>query len=128
MLDSTIHRINQYPADKYYGKRLSYLLGSDKYPVDSAIQLLNNWSQVFLGEHCGYYCWSTFVLWSGYFSASFQYFVSCHLVIKPIQNTKKLPKCTKSSSRTFHDFPGSALTLSLEKRTPFTNKTYENYE
>ena len=28
-LDSTIHRINHYPADKYYGNQLRYLLDSD---------------------------------------------------------------------------------------------------
>ena len=35
-LDSAIHRINHYPADKYYGNQL-------RYPLDSAIQRLNNW-------------------------------------------------------------------------------------
>ena len=29
MLDSAIHRINHYPADKYYGNQLRYLLDSD---------------------------------------------------------------------------------------------------
>ena len=28
-LDSAIHRINHYPADKYYGNQLCYLLDSD---------------------------------------------------------------------------------------------------
>ena len=28
-LDSAIHRINHYPADKYYGKQLRYPLDSD---------------------------------------------------------------------------------------------------
>ena len=28
-LDSAIHRINHYPADKYYGNQLRYLLDSD---------------------------------------------------------------------------------------------------
>ena len=28
-LDSTIHRINHYPADTYYGKQLRYQLDSD---------------------------------------------------------------------------------------------------
>ena len=28
-LDSTIHRINHYPADKYYGSQLRYPLDSD---------------------------------------------------------------------------------------------------
>ena len=28
-LDSTIHRINHYPADKYYGNQLRYLPDSD---------------------------------------------------------------------------------------------------
>ena len=28
-VDSAIHRINRYPADKYYGKRLRYSLDSD---------------------------------------------------------------------------------------------------
>ena len=28
-LDSTIHRINHYPADKYYGNQLRYPLDSD---------------------------------------------------------------------------------------------------
>ena len=35
-LDSTIHRINHYPADKYWGHWIEI------YPVDSAIQPLNN--------------------------------------------------------------------------------------
>ena len=34
-LDSAIHRLNHYPADTYYGKQL-------RYPLDSAIQRLNN--------------------------------------------------------------------------------------
>ena len=34
-LDSAIHRINNYPAGKYYGNQLRYLL-------DSAIRRLNN--------------------------------------------------------------------------------------
>ena len=29
MLDSAIHRINHYPADKYYGNQLRYPLESD---------------------------------------------------------------------------------------------------
>ena len=29
MLDSAIHQINHYPADKYYGNQLRYLLDSD---------------------------------------------------------------------------------------------------
>ena len=29
MLDSAIHRINHYPADKYYGNQLRYPLDSD---------------------------------------------------------------------------------------------------
>ena len=29
MLDSAIHRINNYPAGKYYGNQLRYLLDSD---------------------------------------------------------------------------------------------------
>ena len=28
-LDSTVHRINHYPADKYYGNQLRYPLDSD---------------------------------------------------------------------------------------------------
>ena len=28
-LDSAIHQINHYPADKYYGNQLRYLLDSD---------------------------------------------------------------------------------------------------
>ena len=28
-LDSAIHRINHYPADKYYGNQLRYPLGND---------------------------------------------------------------------------------------------------
>ena len=28
-LDNTIHRINHYPADKYYGNQLRYLLDRD---------------------------------------------------------------------------------------------------
>ena len=38
-LDSAIHRINLYPVDTYYGKQL-------RYPLDSAIQRLNNRGQV----------------------------------------------------------------------------------
>ena len=34
-LDNAIHRINHYPADKYYRNQL-------RYPLDSAIQRLNN--------------------------------------------------------------------------------------
>ena len=34
-LDGAIHRINHYPANTYYGKQL-------RYPLDSAIQRLNN--------------------------------------------------------------------------------------
>ena len=40
-LDSAIHRINNYPAGKYYGNQLRYLLDSDL-SVDSAIRRLNN--------------------------------------------------------------------------------------
>ena len=37
-LDSVIHRISHYPADKYSEKQLRYL-------VDSLIRLLKNWNQ-----------------------------------------------------------------------------------
>ena len=36
-MDSAVHRLNHYPADKHWQNQLSY-------PVDSAIQRLNNWS------------------------------------------------------------------------------------
>ena len=39
MLDSAIHRINHYAADKYQGNQL-------RYPLDSAIQRLNNRGQM----------------------------------------------------------------------------------
>ena len=42
-LDSAIHRINHYPADKYYGNQLRYPRWIVIYPVDSATQRLNNW-------------------------------------------------------------------------------------
>ena len=46
-LDSTIHRINLYPTDKYYGIETKCAIQCTViYPVDSAIQLLNNWGQV----------------------------------------------------------------------------------
>ena len=32
-LDSAIHRINHYPADKYYGNQLRYPLDSDLFAV-----------------------------------------------------------------------------------------------
>ena len=38
MLDSAIHRINHYPANKYEGNQLHLI-----YPMDSIIHLLNNW-------------------------------------------------------------------------------------
>ena len=48
MLDSAIHRINHYPADKYLGNQSHYPLYKDlQYPQDSAIHLLNNWGQTF---------------------------------------------------------------------------------
>ena len=37
-VDSAIHRINHYPADTYYGKQL-------RYPLNSAVQRLNNQGQ-----------------------------------------------------------------------------------
>ena len=38
-LDSAIHRINQYPADKYYGNQYYYTIRRTViYLVDSAIQ------------------------------------------------------------------------------------------
>ena len=40
-LDSAIHRINRYPAVKYYDNQLHY-------PVDSAIHLSNNWGLLHL--------------------------------------------------------------------------------
>ena len=47
-LDSTIHRINHYPADSAISFPNTYPLDSDFYPVDSAIQLLNNRGQLFI--------------------------------------------------------------------------------
>ena len=41
-LDSAIHRINHYPVDSVIGFRNTYPLDSNIYPVDSAIQRLNN--------------------------------------------------------------------------------------
>ena len=48
MLDSAIHRINHYPVDKYYGNyyAIHWIV---IYPVDSAIQRLNNRDQNCLG-------------------------------------------------------------------------------
>ena len=40
-LDGAIHRINYYPAGKYLGNQLRHPL-DQIYPVDSAIQRLNN--------------------------------------------------------------------------------------
>ena len=44
-VDNAIHRIKIYPLDNAIGFANSYLLDSD-YPVDSAIQRLNNQGQV----------------------------------------------------------------------------------
>ena len=45
--DSAIHRINHYPADKYWENRLHY-------PLDSVIHLLDNWTLlVFLRGEMG---------------------------------------------------------------------------
>ena len=48
-LDSAIHRINHYPADKYLGNQLRYPL-VEIYPSSSVIHLLNNWGQ--MGSFC----------------------------------------------------------------------------
>ena len=46
-LDNAIHRINHYPADKYWENRLHY-------PLDSVIHLLDNWTLlVFLRGEMG---------------------------------------------------------------------------
>ena len=44
-LDSAIHRINHYPAKKYYGNQLYAIRWLVIYPVDSAIQRLDNQGQ-----------------------------------------------------------------------------------
>ena len=45
-LDSAIHRINHYPADKYQGNHaINWIV---IYPVGSAIQRLNNWGQIII--------------------------------------------------------------------------------
>ena len=43
-LDSAIHWINQYPADKY-GKTNYTIHWIEIYSMDSAIHLSNNWAQ-----------------------------------------------------------------------------------
>ena len=44
-LDSAIHRINRYPAVKYYDNQPTAIQWIVIYPVDSAIHLSNNWGQ-----------------------------------------------------------------------------------
>ena len=46
-LDSSIHRINHYPADKYLGNQLRFHW-IEIYPADSSIHLLNNWGLVYV--------------------------------------------------------------------------------
>ena len=41
-LDSATHRINHYPADKYY-RNQHFVQFIEIYLIDSIIQLLNNW-------------------------------------------------------------------------------------
>ena len=43
-LDNTTHQINRYPVNKCYQNKPRYPLYSD-YPVDSVIQLSNNFGQ-----------------------------------------------------------------------------------
>ena len=45
-LDSAIHRINHYPADKYYGNQYYAIRWIVIYPVDSTIRRLNNQGQI----------------------------------------------------------------------------------
>ena len=46
-VDSTIHQINHYPVDKYWGNQCYCTIQwIEINPVDSAIHLLNNWDQV----------------------------------------------------------------------------------
>ena len=47
-LDSAIHRINHYPVDLSDRETNCVIHWIVIYPVDSAIQLLNNWGQVVL--------------------------------------------------------------------------------
>ena len=45
-VDNAIHRINQYPVDSAIGFPDSLIRWMVIYPVDSIIQLLNDWGQV----------------------------------------------------------------------------------
>ena len=63
--NSAIHRINHYPADKYYGNQLHYLL-------DSAIQLLNNRGQMRVSKlYCNFEIYATLITKLDY---SFKFF------------------------------------------------------
>ena len=50
-LDSAIHRINHYPADKYYGNQYA-IRWIVIYPVDSAIRRLNNRGLIIVHSTC----------------------------------------------------------------------------
>ena len=71
-MDSAVHRINHYPADNT-SKTNWVIQWIVIYPVDSAIQRLNNWSQVD--------CWPVVIKWLSTFSVtSLQgYFKLCKL-------------------------------------------------
>ena len=46
-LDSATHRVNHYPPDKYYGNQLTgSICWIEIYPMDNAIQRLNNQGQI----------------------------------------------------------------------------------
>ena len=47
MLDSAIHQINHYPAEKYYGNQYCAICWIVIYPMNSAIQHLNNQRQLY---------------------------------------------------------------------------------
>ena len=46
-LDSTTHRTNHHPADKYYGKQLRYPLGRNLSGGYSTSHLLKNWGPLY---------------------------------------------------------------------------------
>ena len=46
-LERTFHRINYYPAGKYYRKQLLFTGYRKVYPAESVIHLFNNWGQLY---------------------------------------------------------------------------------
>ena len=59
-MDNAIHRKNYYPVDKYYW--INYVIRwRVLYPMDSAIQLLNNWGLIITWKIAELVCLHTFM-------------------------------------------------------------------